>query len=41
MAGEVEKAQSAKQEEDTIFGKIVRKEMPCDFIFEDEQVFEQ
>jgi len=40
MAGEVEKAQSAKQE-DTIFGKIVRKEMPCDFIFEDEQVFEQ
>jgi hypothetical protein len=23
---------------DTIFGKMLRKEIPCDFIYEDEQV---
>ena len=46
MADEVEKAQDVKQTidkgkeqtEDTIFGKILRKEIPCTFIYEDEQV---
>ncbi|XP_063978425.1 adenosine 5'-monophosphoramidase HINT1 [Diachasmimorpha longicaudata] len=37
MASEVEKAQSATAGEDTIFGKILRKEIPCKFIYEDEQ----
>jgi len=38
MATEVEKAQSAAPEGDTIFGKIIRKEIPCNFIYEDSQV---
>lgn len=38
MASEVEKAQSAAASEDTIFGKILRKEIPCKFIYEDEKV---
>jgi len=38
MATEVEKAQSAAPEGDTIFGKIIRKEIPCNFIYEDNQV---
>ena len=38
MASEVEKAQTAKPAEDTIFGKILRKEIPCKFIYEDDQV---
>lgn len=38
MATEVEKAQSAVPEKDTIFGKILRKEIPCKFIYEDNQV---
>lgn len=38
MATEVEKAQSAVPENDTIFGKILRKEIPCNFIYEDNQV---
>lgn len=38
MATEVEKAQSAAPEGDTIFGKILRKEIPCNFIYEDSQV---
>jgi len=38
MATEVEKAQSAVPESDTIFGKILRKEIPCNFIYEDDQV---
>lgn len=38
MASEVEKAQSAAPGEDTIFGKILRKEIPCKFIYEDNQV---
>lgn len=38
MATEVEKAQSAAPGGDTIFGKIVRKEIPCNFIYEDDQV---
>jgi len=38
MATEVEKAQDAAPEGDTIFGKIIRKEIPCSFIYEDSQV---
>ncbi|CAD6239482.1 GSCOCG00008710001-RA-CDS [Cotesia congregata] len=37
MASEVEKAQSAVPSEDTIFGKILRKEIPCKFIYEDDK----
>ncbi|XP_065353425.1 adenosine 5'-monophosphoramidase HINT1 [Cloeon dipterum] len=37
MADEVNKAQQAAPEGDTIFGKIVRKEIPCEFLYEDEQ----
>ncbi|CAO1330909.1 unnamed protein product [Diamesa hyperborea] len=37
MSDEVAKAQSAQASEDTIFGKILRKEIPCDFIYEDDQ----
>ncbi|KAL0108390.1 hypothetical protein PUN28_015140 [Cardiocondyla obscurior] len=37
MASEVEKAQTAAEESDTIFGKILRKEIPCNFIYEDNQ----
>lgn len=38
MSNEAEKAQSAAPSEDTIFGKIVRKEIPSKFIYEDDQV---
>lgn len=39
MASEVEKAQGATGGEgDTIFGKILKGEIPCKFIYEDEQV---
>lgn len=40
MADEVALAQKAAGEKhaDTIFGKIVRGEIPCKFIYEDEQV---
>lgn len=39
MASEVEKAQAATgKDSDTIFGKILRGEIPCKFIYEDEQV---
>lgn len=38
MATEVEKAQTAVSKGDTIFGKILRKEIPCNFIYEDSQV---
>ena len=34
---EVSKAQTAQPGGDTIFGKILRKEIPCDFIYEDDQ----
>merc|ERR1711973_406469 len=34
---EVDKAQSASAGGDTIFGKILRKEIPCDFIYEDDK----
>ena len=35
---EVEKAQAAAPEEDTIFGKIARGEIPTKFIYEDDKV---
>ena len=35
---EAEKAQTAQREEDTIFGKIIRKEIPAKIIYEDEHV---
>jgi histidine triad (HIT) family protein len=35
---EVEKAQSAAPEKDTIFGKIARGEIPTKFLYEDDQV---
>lgn len=40
MADEVKKAQGAAPSDlnDTIFGKILRKEIPCNFIYEDDQV---
>ena len=39
MASEVEKAQgSTGGEGDTIFGKMLKGEIPCKFIYEDEQV---
>ena len=39
MTDEVQKAQQASaQVEDTIFGKIARKEIPCKFIHEDDKV---
>ncbi|XP_066262799.1 adenosine 5'-monophosphoramidase HINT1 [Euwallacea similis] len=37
MADEVKLAQSAQAGGDTIFGKILRKEIPCKFIYEDQQ----
>eukprot|EP00054_Salpingoeca_dolichothecata_P037856 m.12072 g.12072 ORF g.12072 m.12072 type:complete len:128 (+) comp7950_c0_seq1:142-525(+) len=37
MSDEVKKAQGAKIGGDTIFGKIIRKEIPSDIVFEDEQ----
>lgn len=37
MADEVEKAQTAQAGGDTIFGKILRKEIPCNFIYEDDK----
>lgn len=37
---EVAKAQTAQVGGDTIFGKILRKEIPCEFIYEDDQVSE-
>lgn len=36
--GEVELAQSAASGGDTIFGKILRKEIPAKFVYEDDQV---
>jgi histidine triad (HIT) family protein len=41
MSDEVVKAQSAvppSDANDTIFGKIIRKEIPADIIYEDDQV---
>lgn len=39
MADEIAKAQSAQAGGDTIFGKIIRKEIPAKIFYEDEQVF--
>uniref|UniRef100_A0A336MN78 CSON003756 protein n=2 Tax=Culicoides sonorensis TaxID=179676 RepID=A0A336MN78_CULSO len=36
MSDEVQKAQDAEDTGDTIFGKILRKEIPCNFIYEDD-----
>lgn len=39
MSDEVNKAQLVNPiEDDTIFGKILRKEIPCEFIYEDDRV---
>lgn len=38
MSDEVEKAQTASGGGDTIFGKILRKEIPCNLIYEDDKV---
>ncbi len=38
MADEVAAAQQAKPDEDTIFAKIIRGDIPCEFIYEDDQV---
>lgn len=38
MADEIAKAQVARPGGDTIFGKIIRKEIPAKIIFEDDQV---
>jgi len=38
MSSEVEKAQTAPPGGDTIFGKIIRGEIPTKFIHEDDQV---
>lgn len=38
MADEVSKSQTAAPEGDTIFGKIVRKEIPSEFLYEDDLV---
>lgn len=40
MSDEVTKALAANPAEDTIFGKILRKEIPCEFLHEDDQVSE-
>lgn len=37
MASEVEKAQLASETGDTLFGKIIRGEIPTKFIYEDDQ----
>ncbi|CDW80129.1 histidine triad nucleotide-binding protein 1 [Stylonychia lemnae] len=34
---EIDKAQSAQEEPDTIFDKIIRKEIPANIIYEDDQ----
>lgn len=38
MSDEVQKAANADPTADTIFGKILRKEIPCNFIYEDDKV---
>ena len=38
MSDETAKAQTAAPSGDTIFGKITRKEIPVNFIYEDDQV---
>ncbi|VDK70839.1 unnamed protein product [Litomosoides sigmodontis] len=38
MKSEVEKAQKAGPESDTIFGKIIRKEIPANIVMEDDDI---
>lgn len=38
MADEIAKAKAAQPGGDTIFGKIIRKEIPANIIYEDDQV---
>lgn len=38
MADEMAKAQAAQPGGDTIFGRIIRKEIPADLIHEDDKV---
>ena len=38
MADEVSAAQTATKSSDTIFGKILRGELPTKFIYEDDKV---
>ena len=38
MADEITKAQTAEPGGDTIFGKIIRKEIPAKIFYEDDQV---
>ena len=38
MADEVEKAQQSQPGGDTIFGKIIRGEIPTDFLHQDDMV---
>ncbi len=38
MDEEIKKAQTAKEEEITLFDKIIKKEIPANIIFEDELV---
>uniref|UniRef100_UPI00398F6CE9 adenosine 5'-monophosphoramidase HINT1 n=1 Tax=Pristiophorus japonicus TaxID=55135 RepID=UPI00398F6CE9 len=37
MAAETARAQSAQEGGDTIFGKIIRKEIPCKLLYEDDK----
>lgn len=39
MADEITKAQAAKPGGDTIFGKVIRKEIPANIIYEDDLVW--
>lgn len=38
MSNEVEKAQESQPGGDTIFGKIIRGEIPTDFLYKDDKV---
>jgi len=38
MADEVAKAQESQPGGDTIFGKIIRGEIPTDFLYQDDKV---
>lgn len=38
MADEVDRAQTAAAGGDTIFGKIIRKEIPAKILYEDDKV---
>lgn len=41
MADEEAKAQVAQPTGDSIFAKILRKEIPCEFIYEDDRVMKK